>query len=913
MSPDKEIILIDGTNFLFRAYHALGRAQLTTADGRTTQAIFGMVNMLRKLLKDRQPTHIAVVMDAKGKTFRHDLYKAYKANRPPMPDDLRSQLEYVTKIIPAMGLPLISITGVEADDVIGTLSIQATTQGFRTMIFSSDKDLTQLVNDKVEMVDTMKDKHLNTAGVIEKFHVPPERMIEYLALVGDNSDNIPGIPTVGPKTAVKWFNEYGTLDKIIENAKKIPGKVGEHLRNNLEQLELSKKLTTIKCDVELEQSPNDLTLGEPDYELLRSYYTDLEFRSWLKELDANNDDSEGLKKTDVANVNKLHNELDEKLDYETISDKSTLDKWIKKLKKSKLFAVDTETTSLNAQRAELVGMSFSVSPGEAAYLPLGHNYAGVPKQLPLEETLEKLRPILEDPNQAKTGQNLKYDVEVLQNYDIHLQGITHDTMLISYILNAGNSRHDMDTLALKHLGKQTIKFSDVAGSGKKQLTFDQVAINVATSYAAEDADITLQLHQTLLPELEKDPKLNKLFNEIEMPLMSALVRTETNGVKIDAAQLNKQSAEIALRLIKLEKRAYTVAGETFNIASPKQIQEILYEKQGIPVMHKTPRGQPSTAENVLQDLAVEYELPRLILEHRSLAKLKGTYTDKLPELINPKTGRIHTSYHQAVASTGRLSSADPNLQNIPIRSEDGRKIREAFVPEDGNVLIAADYSQIELRIMAHLSGDKGLVDAFNNGIDVHRATAAEVFGITADEVDEEQRRRAKAINFGLIYGMSAFGLARQLKIAQKEARDYIGIYFDRYPSVKQYMEKTKESAREKGFVETLFGRRLNLPEINSKNAVRRQYAERTAINAPMQGTAADLIKLAMLAVDQWILDNQSSSRIILQVHDELVFEVEKKNVEQMKAVSVELMCGVTELEVPLIVDIGVGANWKEAH
>lgn len=909
MSADKEIILVDGASFLFRAYHALGRTPLTTSDGRTTHAIFGMVNMLRKLLNQYQPTHIAVVMDAKGKTFRHELYKAYKANRPPMPDDLRQQLEYVNKIIPAMGLPFISISGVEADDVIGTLSIAASAQGFRTMIVSSDKDLTQLVNDKVEMLDTMKDVRLDPAGVSKKFGVPPQRIIEYLALIGDSSDNIPGVPKVGPKTALRWFDEYGTLDKIVENADKISGKVGEYLRDNLAQLELSKKLATIKCDVELEHSVNDLTLGAPDYELLRGYYTDLEFRSWLKEIESPNNDAEGHKEANDGTSNGHDNGRD----YETILDESSLDKWIKKLKQSSLFAIDTETTSIDAHRAELVGMSFAVSAGEAAYLPLGHNYAGVPKQLPLEQTLEKLRPILEDVGQAKTGQNLKYDVEVLQNYDIHLQGITHDTMLISYLLDAGNSRHDLDTLAQKHLGKQTIQFSEVAGSGKNQLTFDQIAIEVATPYAAEDADITLQLHQTLLPELEKYPKLNALFNEIEMPLMSALVRTETNGVKIDSAQLKKQSMEIAERLVELEKKAYAVAGEPFNIASPKQIQGILYEKQGIPVMRKTPGGQPSTAENVLQELASQYELPQLILEHRSLAKLKGTYTDKLPKLVNPKTGRIHTSYHQAVASTGRLSSADPNLQNIPIRSKEGRKIREAFISEDGNVLIAADYSQIELRIMAHLSGDNGLINAFNNGIDVHRATAAEVFGIATEDVDEEQRRRAKAINFGLIYGMSAFGLARQLKIAQKEARDYIAIYFDRYPEVKQYMEKTKASARQKGFVETLFGRRLNLPEINSKNAVRRQYAERTAINAPMQGSAADLIKLAMLAVDKWILDNQSSSRIILQVHDELVLEVENKNVEQMKAVCMELMCQVAKLKVPLIVEIGAGANWKEAH
>jgi len=908
MSPDKEIILVDGASFLFRAYHAGGRQgqiPMSTSDGRTTQAIFFMANMLRSLLKECQPTHIAVVMDAKGKTFRHDLYSEYKANRPPMPDDLRDQLEYVNKIVPAMGLPLISISGVEADDVIGTLSRQATEQGFRTMIVSSDKDLTQLINDKVEMVDTMKNVRLDPDGVVEKFGVPPELIIDYLALIGDSSDNIPGIPNVGPKTAVKWFNEYGTLDEIVKNSEKISGKVGENLRNNLDLLALSKQLTTIKCDVDLDQTPNDLMRMDPDYDLLRAYYTDLEFRTWLKEIEGANESDENLVETGDTNPDETC--------YETILDEPTLDKWLKILEKSEIFAVDTETTSLNAQQADLVGMSFSVIAGEAAYLPLGHNYAGVQKQLPLIETLDKLRPILEDPNQAKTGQNLKYDIEVLQNYDVQLQGVTHDTMLMSYVLDAGNSRHDMDSLALKHLNKETIKFSHVAGSGKNQLTFDQIAIEVATPYAAEDADITLQLHQTLLPELEKEEKLFKLFNEIEMPLLSALVRTETNGVKVDAGQLRSQSAEIAGRLVKLEKKAHEVAGEPFNIASPKQIQEILYGKLGIPVLRKTPKGQPSTAESVLQELADEYELPQIILDHRSLAKLKSTYTDKLPELINPKTGRIHTSYHQAVASTGRLSSSDPNLQNIPIRSEDGRKIREAFIAEEGNVLIAADYSQIELRIMAHLSGDKGLVHAFKNGIDVHSATAAEVFGTEPDSVDDEQRRRAKAINFGLIYGMSAFGLARQLKIGQKEAKTYIDIYFERYPGVKEYMEETKEAARENGYVETLYGRRLNLPDINARNAVLRQYAERTAINAPMQGTAADLIKLAMLALDSWILDSGSSSRIILQVHDELVFEVEESEVDTMTEVASDLMCSVTELKVPLVVDIGVGSNWKEAH
>ena len=902
MAPDKEIILVDGASFLFRAYHAMGREPLTTSDGRTTQAIFGMVNMLRSLVRECQPTHIAVVMDAKGKTFRHDLYKEYKANRPPMPEDLRDQLEYVLRIIPAMGLPLIVVPGVEADDVIGTLSKQATRAGYRTMIVSSDKDLAQLVDDSVEMVDTMKNTRLDPAGVTDKFGVPPERIIDYLALVGDSSDNIPGIPKVGPKTAAKWLVEYGDLDKIVENAEEITGKVGEYLRENLAQLALSRELTTIKCDVELEEGPDDLLMGNPDTEQLREYFTDLEFRTWLNDLDSDGIPDDAAEDTET-----------EARDYETILDPDHLDRWISKLEKADIFAIDTETTSLDAHQADLVGVSFAVTAGEAAYLPLGHSYAGVPKQLPRAESLEKLRPLLEDPKQAKTGQNLKYDCEILQNQGVTLKGITHDTMLMSYVLDAGNSRHDMDSLAQKHLARETIKYSDVAGSGRNQLTFDQVPLEAATPYAAEDADITLQLHHVLLEQLSPEKKLMEVFEGIEMPLLETLVRTETNGVKVDARQLKRQSTNIAKRLDELEKQAHKLAGEAFNIASPKQIQEILYEKQGLPVLRKTPKGQPSTAENVLQELAEDYELPQLILEHRGLAKLKSTYTDKLPELINPRTGRIHTSYHQAVASTGRLSSSDPNLQNIPIRSEDGRKIREAFIPEQGNLLVAADYSQIELRIMAHLSKDEGLINAFREGIDVHSATAAEVFSTKPESVDAEMRRRAKAINFGLIYGMSAFGLARQLKIDQKEARAYIDIYFDRYPGVKEYMENTKESAREKGYVETLFGRRLNLPEINSKNATVRQYAERTAINAPMQGTAADLIKMAMLAIDHWILESGSKSKIILQVHDELVFEVRKEDVEEMSNKANELMCGVATLEVPLVVDIGVGKNWKEAH
>ena len=894
----KEIILVDGTAFLFRAYHVRSRNPLTTSDGRGTQAIFGMINMLRSLLKECQPTHIAVLMDAKGKNFRHEMYREYKANRPPMPDDLREQLDTIRKIIPAMGLPLISVSGVEADDVIGTLCKRATAAGFHTLIVSNDKDLTQLVDDHVEMLDTMRNIRLDANGVLAKFGVPPERIVEYLALIGDSSDNIPGIPLVGPKTAVKWFEEYGTLDNIIANADRIKGKAGENLRANLDQLALSKRLTTLKCDVELDDSPESLVIGQPDNAILRHFYEDLEFRSWLKETitPATGDDP-----------------IEDQVQYEVILDEDTFGKWLKILDHALLFAIDTETTSTDAHQARLVGLSFCADPGQAAYLPVGHDYPGMPDQLPFEQTLERLRPLLENPLKAKTGQNLKYDVEVLQRHGIDLQGITHDTMLMSYVLEAGNSRHDMDTLAKRHLGRDTIKFSEVAGVGRKQLTFDQVSIEQATRYAAEDADVTLQLHRVLTQELAENQTLSSVFHDIEMPLLQALVRTETHGVKIDADRLHRQSAEITERLAELEQAAHRLAGQVFSIASPKQIQEILYDKLGLPVLSKTPKGQPSTAENVLQELAGKYELPALILEHRGLAKLKGTYTDRLPELINPCTGRIHTSYHQAVASTGRLSSSDPNLQNIPIRSEQGRKIREAFIPEQGCLLLAADYSQIELRIMAHLSKDRGLIDAFTNGADIHRATAAEVFDTQPDQVDGEQRRRAKAINFGLIYGMSPFGLARQLKIELKEARQYIDIYFERYPGVRKYMQSTRELAREQGFVETLFGRRLNLPEINSKNGALRQYAERTAINAPVQGTAADLIKLAMLAIDQWLIETDSTSKIILQVHDELVFEVEEAQIDEMVEIASDLMCGVKKLNVPLIVDVGIGYNWKEAH
>ena len=908
MSPDKEIILIDGSSFLFRAYHALGRqGGLSTRDGQPTHAVFGVVNMLRSLIKECQPVHIAMVMDAKGKTFRHEMYPEYKANRPPMPDDLRVQLEYLLEIIPALGLPLVSIPGVEADDVIGTLSVEAADSGYHVMIVSSDKDLAQLVNDRVIMVDTMNKSRFDVQGVIEKFGIPPDKIIEYLALMGDSSDNIPGVPKVGPKTAVKWLIEYGSLQNVIENAEQVGGKVGESLRAHLDQLEMSRELATVKCDVDTGLEFDKLEMGQPDIPKLRELFTKLEFRNWLAELD----------KLDPGSIPARENddqpEASADVSYDTILDNKALKKWIDRLTKSEVFAFDTETTSIDAHQADLVGISFSVREKEAAYLPLAHDYAGAPKQLDLNDVLDKLKPVLEDPALIKTGQNLKYDIEVLSHHGIELNGVEHDTMLMSYLLDAGNSRHDMDTLAMKHLGHTTIKFSDVAGSGKNQLTFNQVDLDTASNYAAEDADITLRLHNTLLPQLKKHGGLYQLYKEVEIPLVGVLARIESNGVKVDADMLAQHSAEISTRLEEIEREAHMLAGEEFNIASPKQIQEILFEKQGLPVISKTPKGQPSTAENVLQELAIEHELPRLIVAHRGLAKLKSTYTDKLPQLINPTSGRIHTSYHQAVAATGRLSSSDPNLQNIPIRTEEGRRIREAFVADPGNALLAADYSQIELRIMAHLSEDEGLIKAFANGLDVHSATAAEVFGGSPEEVDAEQRRRAKAINFGLIYGMSAFGLAKQLQIPQREAKDYIEIYFDRYPGVKRYMDETRELAREQGYVETLFGRRLNLPEIHSKNAARRQYAERTAINAPMQGTAADLIKKAMISLDHWLSENDSDARIILQVHDELVLEVPDNDTEPMAQQTSEIMCSVADLKVPLVVDTGIGKNWKLAH
>ena len=906
MSKNKQLILVDGSSFLFRAYHAMPDMQ--TSSGQMTGAVYGVTNMLRKLIRECNPELIAIVYDAKGKTFRHDMYEQYKANRPPAPPELVSQIQYVHDITRAMGLPLLCISGVEADDVIGTLTEQATQKKLDVLVVTGDKDMAQLVNEHVSLVDTMKDQSLDVQGVIDKFGVRPDQIIDYLALMGDTSDNIPGIPKVGPKTAAKWLNAYDNLDNLIEHADEIGGKVGESLRENLEQLVLSRELTTIKLDVPLDYDCDTLHFEAPDNEALAEYYRELDFRTWAREL-ANQSPELSLEADDTPAIRTAV-----ETNYTTIVDQKMLDSWLEKLASSSLFAVDTETTSIDAQQARLVGLSFCVEAGEAAYLPLRHSYTGVPQQLDFEQTLEKLRPILEDPALKKVGQNLKYDYIVLKRHGITLQGIEYDTMLESYVTEAGMTRHDMDTLAMRHLDHKNIAFKDIAGIGKKQLTFDQIDLAQAAPYAAEDADITLRLHQALIPGIDSTPSIGKLLAEIEMPLLTVLARTESNGVLLDAALLGQQSIELGEKLAEIEKACHRAADEVFNIASPKQIQAILYDKLGLPVLKKTPKGQPSTAESVLQDLAGEgHSLPQLILEHRSLAKLKSTYTDKLPRLINPETGRVHTSYHQAVAATGRLSSSDPNLQNIPIRSEEGRRIREAFIAKPGFKLLAADYSQIELRLMAHLSEDERLVQAFKDGKDIHSATAAEVFEVELETVNSEQRRRAKAINFGLIYGMSAFGLARQLSIGRDEAQEYITLYFNRYPGVKRYMDEMRTLAAEQGFVETLFGRRLYLPEIKSRNFNRRQYAERTAINAPMQGSAADLIKLAMIEVDQWLQLEAPDTLMILQVHDELVLEVPEADLAAAETKITELMTGVADLRIPLEVDTGSGDNWKQAH
>ena len=892
----KHLILVDGSSYLYRAFHAM--PMLTNSKGNHTGAAYGITNMLRRLLAEHTPSHLAVVFDAKGKTFRDDLYAEYKANRPPMPEEMREQLDPIRSIVTALGIPFLEVPGVEADDVIGTLAEQGRDRGYGVTISTSDKDMAQLVDRSVTMVNTMDGGVLDPDGVEEKFGVAPDRIVDYLTLIGDSVDNVPGVPKVGPKTAVKWLKQYGSLDEIIAHAGDIGGKVGENLRNSLEQLPLSRTLVTIKRDVELDVGPDDLECSIPDSDRLRELYSELEFKTWLSEILADGEESPQAR---------------EQVDYETITDAKRLAAWIKRLEKSECFAFDTETTSLDYMSADLVGVSFAIEPGEAAYVPCAHDYDDAPKQMSRDDLLAALKALLENPQHIKIGQNLKYDMSVLARCGVDLVGIGFDTMLESYVLDSTATRHDMDSLALKYLSHRTIHFEDIAGKGAKQLTFNQIPLDQAGPYAAEDADVTLRLHQTLWPRLREEASLEKLFNEIEMPLVPVLSRVERNGVLVDRKMLENQSSELATSIEDIAARAYAEAGEEFNLGSPKQIQGILFEKLELPVLEKTPKGQPSTAESVLQELAHDYPLPKLILEYRGMSKLKSTYTDALPACINSQTGRVHTSYHQAVASTGRLSSTDPNLQNIPVRTPEGRRIRQAFVAPAGHRILAADYSQIELRIMAHLSGDEGLKKAFESGEDIHRATAAEVFGVALKKVSDEERRSAKAINFGLIYGMSAFGLGRQLGIPRREAQDYVDLYFDRYPEVKRFMDETRERARDKGFVETVFGRRLYLPEIKSRNPARRQYAERTAINAPMQGTAADIIKRAMIALDGWLEAGDVQARMIMQVHDELVFEVAEEVVADVQSKVQEVMESAAELSVPLKVDAGSGKNWDEAH
>jgi|TARA_B100000315_G_scaffold244365_1_gene268830 DNA polymerase-1 len=896
MENHSPLLLVDGSSYLFRAFHAL--PPLVSSKGQPTGAIKGVISMIRKLIADNPKHNVAIVFDAKGKTFRNDLYREYKANRPAMPDDLRSQIQPIHDIVRLMGLPLLMQEGVEADDIIGTLAKQATDLQMEVLISTGDKDMAQLVNEHVTLINTMNDTRMDIQGVKEKFGVLPNQIIDYLALMGDTSDNIPGVPKVGPKTAVKWLDQYGSLDEIVTNADEIGGKVGENLRESLEQLPLSYQLATIKLDVSLDTDPTSLVPGESDDEGLRKIYTELEFKQWLEEFDQPEEPAE------LDPVSR---------DYELVTTEQQLDRWIKALQEAGVFAFDTETTSLEYMEASLVGVSFAVEDGKAAYVPCGHDYAGAPEQLSVELLLQKLRPLLEDPAVAKIGQNLKYDRSVLANYGLDLRGISHDTMLESYVLNSVGSRHNMDDLALKYLGVRTIHFEDIAGKGAKQLTFNQIDLDKAAEYAAEDADITLRLHNALWPKLAAEQKLQKLFEEIEVPLIPVLSTMERTGVLLDADLLGEQSAELATRMDELEREAHDLAGEEFNLGSPKQLQEIFFEKLNLPVLKKTPKGQPSTAERVLQQLALDYPLPKVIMDYRGLSKLKSTYTDQLPKQINAATGRVHTSYHQAVAATGRLSSTNPNLQNIPIRTAEGRRVRKAFIASDGYKLIAADYSQIELRIMAHLSKDEGLLSAFTTGQDVHRATAAEVFGVAKDAVSDEQRRSAKAINFGLIYGMSAFGLAGQISVTRGAAQEYIDLYFSRYPGVKQYMDNTRASAAGMGYVETLFGRRLYLEEIRSSNYMRRQAAERTAINAPMQGTAADIIKIAMIDVHNWLQDNDVDASMIMQVHDELVLEVSEQQLDEVIEEVKNRMSRAAALDVPLVVDVGVGDDWDAAH
>ncbi|WP_447472649.1 DNA polymerase I [Vibrio harveyi] len=926
--PENPLILIDGSSYLYRAFHAYPG---TMSNGEIpTNAVYGVVNMLRSMMRQFASDRIAVVFDAKGKTFRDDMYPEYKANRPPMPDDLRCQIEPLHNVIRAMGLPLICIPGVEADDVIGTLAYQASQQGMPVLISTGDKDMAQLVDDNVTLINTMTNVVMDREGVVDKFGIPPELIIDYLALMGDKVDNIPGVPGVGDKTATALLQGIGGLTKLYENLDDIAAlgfrgskTMAKKLVDNKDNAMLSYELATIKLDVELEETPESLLKAEPSTDELIKLYGQLTFKSWLNELLEGGtgvveaDESTGAVRGGSASSKADMDTSAVKIDrsqYETILDEASFNAWLDKLKASELFAFDTETDSLDYMVANLVGLSFATDEGIAAYVPVAHDYLDAPQQLDRDWVLAQLKPILEDEAQAKVGQNLKYDASVLARYGIEMKGIKHDTMLASYVYNSVGGKHDMDSLALRFLQHSCISFEQIAGKGKNQLTFNQIDLDEASPYAAEDADVTLRLHNRLFANIEQDEKLKTVYEEIEMPLVPVLSRIERTGVLIDDMKLSAQSVEIAARLDELEQKAYEIAEQEFNMNSPKQLQALLFEKMGLPVIKKTPSGTPSTNEEVLQELALDYPLPKLILEYRGLAKLKSTYTDKLPKMINPSTGRVHTSYHQAVTATGRLSSTDPNLQNIPIRNEEGRRIRQAFVAPTGYKILAVDYSQIELRIMAHLSGDQALLDAFRDGKDIHAATAAEIMGVSIEDVSSEQRRRAKAVNFGLIYGMSAFGLAKQLGIPRAEAQAYMDKYFERYPGVMQYMEDTRSAASEQGFVETIFGRRLHLPEIQSRNGMRRKAAERAAINAPMQGTAADIIKKAMLLVDQWIQEEGNGRvKLLMQVHDELVFEVEESSLSEIESKVQNLMESAAELKVPLVAEAGHGDNWDQAH
>ncbi|WP_175976756.1 DNA polymerase I [Burkholderia sp. BCC1047] len=908
----KTLLLVDGSSYLYRAYHAM--PDLRGPGGEPTGALYGIINMLRRMRKEVSAEYSACVFDAKGKTFRDDLYADYKANRPSMPPDLALQVEPIHGAVRALGWPLLMVEGVEADDVIGTLAREAERHGMNVIVSTGDKDLAQLVTDRVTLVNTMTNETLDRDGVLAKFGVPPERIVDYLALIGDTVDNVPGVEKCGPKTAVKWLSQYDSLDGVIEHAADIKGVVGDNLRRALDFLPLGRKLVTVDtaCDLapHLDSIEASLKSDGEARDLLRDIFARYGFKTWLREVESAPAEGGGADAPEGEPAPVIA--ADVVREYDTIQTWEQFDAWFAKIDAAALTAFDTETTALDPMLARLVGLSFSIEPGKAAYLPVAHRGPDMPEQLPLDEVLARLKPWLESADRKKVGQHLKYDAQVLANYDIALNGIEHDTLLESYVLESHRT-HDMDSLALRHLGVKTIKYEDVAGKGAKQIGFDEVALEQAAAYAAEDADITLQLHQALYPQVAREPGLERVYREIEMPVSLVLRKMERTGVLIDDALLQAQSTEIATRLIELEGEAYELAGGEFNLGSPKQIGQIFFEKLQLPVVKKTPSGAPSTDEEVLQKLAEDYPLPKLLLEHRGLSKLKSTYTDKLPRMVNPSTGRVHTNYAQAVAVTGRLASNDPNLQNIPVRTAEGRRIREAFIASPGHRIVSADYSQIELRIMAHISGDASLLRAFSQGEDIHRATAAEVFGVTPLEVNSDQRRIAKVINFGLIYGMSAFGLASNLGITRDAAKLYIDRYFTRYPGVAQYMEDTRAAAKEKGYVETVFGRRLWLPEINGGNGPRRQAAERAAINAPMQGTAADLIKLSMIAVDDWLTRDRLASRMIMQVHDELVLEVPDSELSLVREKLPEMMCGVAKLKVPLVAEVGAGANWEEAH